>query len=79
MKDQKLAMIQIQDWLQKEKLGTLMIMQVHDELVFDVPSDEVDIVVQKVKELMQGVGLQHDLAVPLLVEHGIGENWLQAH
>jgi DNA polymerase-1 len=69
-------MVNIQKWLKEEKLNTKMIMQVHDELVFDVPKSEVDIVKPKVIELMMNAVI---LEVPLEVEAGVGENWLLAH
>lgn len=72
----KLAMIQVQKWLDDSALKTLLIMQVHDELVFEVPEAELDIVKSKVPELMQSVTA---LEVPLVVEVGVGENWDQAH
>ncbi|HAJ3457569.1 hypothetical protein JTM12_40685, partial [Pseudomonas aeruginosa] len=53
-----------------------MIMQVHDELVFEVHKDELDAVSKKIHELMEN---STTLAVPLLVEVGSGENWDQAH
>ncbi|MGP7886270.1 DNA polymerase, partial [Raoultella planticola] len=53
-----------------------MIMQVHDELVFEVHKDDLDAVAKKVHELMEN---STTLAVPLLVEVGSGENWDQAH
>ncbi len=72
----KIAMINIQRWLQKENLKTKMILQVHDELVFDVHKDEQNIVKPKIVELMRGAVM---LEVPMEVEVGIGKNWLQAH
>jgi DNA polymerase-1 len=72
----KLAMIQVQKWLDDSALKTLLIMQVHDELVFEVPDAELDIVKSKVPELMQSVTT---LEVPLVVEVGVGENWDKAH
>lgn len=72
----KIAMINIQRWLTKEKLKTKMIMQVHDELVFDVHKDEVDKVKDNVRKLMEHAVL---LDVPMEVEVGVGENWLEAH
>ncbi|MDX1627624.1 MAG: DNA polymerase I [Fulvivirga sp.] len=72
----KVAMVQVQDWLKKEKLKTTMIMQVHDELVFEVPKNELDEVKPKVIDLMKhAVALE----VPMEVEAGVGENWLKAH
>jgi len=72
----KLAMIQVQHWLEKEKLRSLLIMQVHDELVLEVPEAELAQVKEKVRELMQGVGA---LDVALVVDVGVGDNWDQAH
>jgi DNA polymerase-1 len=72
----KLAMIQIHDWLNAEKLKTRMILQVHDELLFDVPSDELAYVEPKIISLMEGA---MQLDVPVLVESGKGNNWLEAH
>ena len=53
-----------------------MIMQVHDELVFEVPSKEIDEVTERVIELMSGAA---DLSVPLKVDAGVGNNWDEAH
>ena len=72
----KLAMISVQDFLDREKLKTLLIMQVHDELVFEVPVAELAIIKATVPELMQSV---HRLEVPLVVELGVGDNWDKAH
>jgi len=72
----KIAMVNIHRWLKKEKLRSRMIMQVHDELVFDVHKDEVDVVKQNVVTLMKHAVC---LEVPMEVEVGVGENWLEAH
>ncbi|MEM7550652.1 MAG: DNA polymerase I [Bacteroidota bacterium] len=72
----KVAMIQIHDWMKKEKLESKMIMQVHDELVFDVKKGEESVLEEKVKDLMKSA---IELKVPMEVEIGFGENWLQAH
>jgi len=72
----KLAMIEVDSWLQKEAPDTLMILQVHDELVLEVPDDKLEITEAKIVELMTGVA---DLRVPLEVDTGIGDNWKQAH
>jgi DNA polymerase-1 len=72
----KLAMIAVQGWIEQAKLGTLLVMQVHDELVLEVPDSELDLVRAKVKELMQGVA---KLDVDLVVDVGVGENWDEAH
>ena len=74
----KMAMINIHDWLIEERLGTKMILQVHDELVFDAVKEEVDYVTPKIRELMTtALLLPH--GVPLEVEVGTGSNWLKAH
>ena len=72
----KVAMISIHRWLQQEKLKTKMILQVHDELVFDLHQDEQVLVKSKVIELMKTAVI---LDVPMEVEVGIGKNWLEAH
>ena len=72
----KLAMIAVQGWLEESGLKSRMIMQVHDELVLEVPEDELALVQVKLPELMAGVA---ELKVPLLAEVGIGENWDEAH
>lgn len=72
----KRAMLGVMDWLAQEKMQTKMIIQVHDELVFEVPEAEVTKVQQTVPEIM-GASLQ--LKVPLKVSVGIGDNWEEAH
>jgi len=72
----KLAMIRIYDWMEQERLKSKMIMQVHDELVFEVHQDEVKLMSKKVIELMKTQLLKK---VPLEVEVGMGANWLEAH
>ena len=72
----KLAMIAVENWIEKEQLKTRMLLQVHDELVFDVPLDEIDLLKEKLPGLMCTVA---DLKVPLLVSIGIGDNWEEAH
>jgi len=72
----KLAMIAVQRFLDEEKLKALLIMQVHDELVLEVPSGELDAITGQLPELMQSVA---KLDVPLVVEVGVGDNWDQAH
>lgn len=74
----KKAMINIHDWLIQEKLGTKMILQVHDELVFDAVAEEVEFVTPKIRELMISA-LPLPRGVPMEVEVGTGRNWLQAH
>ncbi len=72
----KLAMVAVQSFLDREKLATKLIMQVHDELVLEVPEAELDAVTRNVRELMQSVAT---LDVPLVVEIGVGPNWDKAH
>jgi DNA polymerase-1 len=72
----KLAMIQVQAWLDEMRMKTLLIMQVHDELVLEVPDAELEAVKRRLPELMQSVAT---LEVPLVVELGVGENWDKAH
>ncbi|MDO9422282.1 MAG: DNA polymerase I [Herminiimonas sp.] len=72
----KLAMIAVQCWLESEKLQSKMIMQVHDELVLEVPETELALVREKLPELMRNVA---QLKVPLIAEVGVGKNWDEAH
>ena len=72
----KIAMINIHRRMEKENWQSKMLLQVHDELVFDVPKTEVETLSVMVKEEMENA---FSLEVPLLVEVGIGENWLEAH
>jgi DNA polymerase-1 len=72
----KLAMIAVQNWLDKEKLASRMVMQVHDELVLEVPEAELALVKTRLPELMAGVT---ELRVPLVADVGTGPNWEKAH
>jgi DNA polymerase I len=72
----KLSMVAVQKALDEQQRATKMIMQVHDELVFEVPEAEVDWVKTEVPRLMAGVA---ELKVPLLAEVGVGPNWDKAH
>ena len=72
----KIAMINIHRRMEKENWQSKMLLQVHDELVFDVPKSEIETLSAMVKEEMENA---FSLEVPLLVEVGIGENWLEAH
>ncbi|MDF9801113.1 DNA polymerase-1 [Catalinimonas alkaloidigena] len=72
----KLAMVNIHHWMEKEKLKSSMIMQVHDELIFDVHQSETERVKEKVVELMKDA---LPLEVPMEVEADIAKNWLEAH
>ena len=72
----KRAMLAVQDWLDREQLQTLLVLQVHDELVLEVPETELDAVREALPKLMGGVAR---LKVPLLVEVGVGADWDAAH
>jgi DNA polymerase-1 len=72
----KMAMINIHGWLKENHPNTRMILQVHDELLFDVPKNEVEVIAPHIKHIMQTA---MRLKVPVEVEYGTGENWLQAH
>jgi DNA polymerase-1 len=72
----KLAMIRVQDWLVRERLDSRLILQVHDELVLEVPEGEVQRLRAELPALMTGVA---QLAVPLVVDVGVGPNWERAH
>jgi DNA polymerase-1 len=72
----KLAMINIHEYIQKNNLKSRMILQVHDELVFEVPKDELEILRNAVEDLMKNA---MPLAVPMEVGMGTGKNWLEAH
>jgi DNA polymerase-1 len=72
----KLAMIKIHNELEKREAKTKMVLQVHDELLFDAHKDEVDELRPLIKEIME-TALAVD--VPILVDTGVGENWLDAH
>jgi len=72
----KRAMLTVDQWLRQEKVDARLIMQVHDELVFEVAEPIVDAVRAKVRELM---GAAAELAVPLVVDARAGSNWDEAH
>jgi DNA polymerase I len=72
----KLAMIAVQGWLERSELKTKLVMQVHDELVLEVPSSELEIVKKEIPGLMTNVA---KLDVPLVAEPGVGGNWEEAH
>ena len=72
----KLAMIEIHKKIQSEGWKSRMLLQVHDELVFDVPKTELDAFTEMVKTTMEEA---YTLAVPLVVDVGVGQNWLEAH
>ena len=72
----KLAMINVHNWLESSDLTSKIIMQVHDELVLEVPESEMDEVKKGLSELMEGAA---ELLVPLVVDIGVGDNWDEAH
>jgi DNA polymerase-1 len=72
----KMAMIRVHEWLGERKLASKLIMQVHDELVLEVPDDELARVRDELPGLMSGVA---QLTVPLVVDIGVGRNWENAH
>ena len=72
----KLAMIRVEDALRERQMDCAMLLTVHDELVFEVPPEEVDEVQQVVRDVMEGVW---ELRVPLKVNLAIGQNWAEAH
>jgi len=72
----KLAMIKIDQELETQKLKTKMLLQVHDELLFEAPIDEIDVAMSLIKKEMESAFVTE---VPLLVEVGVGNNWLEAH
>jgi DNA polymerase-1 len=72
----KAAMIAVDDWIESSKVPVSMIMQVHDELVFEVSEDFIDVARHTIRSLMAGAA---ELSVPLLVDVGVGDNWDEAH
>jgi DNA polymerase-1 len=72
----KLSMISVQAWLDKQRLQTQLLLQVHDELILEVPPEEVEIVKVHLRTIMTGVAT---LRVPLEVGIGMGDNWEEAH
>lgn len=72
----KLAMINIHDYLENNGFKSRMLLQVHDELIFEIHESELETVPKKITELMESA---MEMDVPLSVEAGIGENWLEAH
>ena len=72
----KLAMIKIDEELETQNLETKMLLQVHDELLFEAPIDEIDVAMSLIKKEMESAFVT---TVPLLVEVGVGNNWLEAH
>ena len=72
----KLAMIRVHEWLCTHEPKTTMIMQVHDELVFETPEENVQAITEKLKPIMENAAT---LSVPLIVDIGVGDNWDEAH
>jgi DNA polymerase-1 len=72
----KRAMLAVQGWLEAQKMRTLLVLQVHDELVLEVPEDELAAIRETLPKLMSNVA---ELKAPLLVEIGVGANWDEAH
>ncbi|WP_288841680.1 DNA polymerase I [uncultured Deefgea sp.] len=72
----KLAMIAVAKWLDAEQLQSKLLLQVHDELILEVPEAELELVTRKLPEIMASVA---QLKVPLLAEVGVGNNWEEAH
>lgn len=72
----KMAMIEVQNWIEANDLRGKMVLQVHDELVFDVPDSELPLFLEAIPKLMAEVA---QLDVPLVVDTGVGINWSEAH
>ena len=72
----KLAMVAVQNWLEQEQLKTKMLLQVHDELVFEAPPEELEHLKSSLPQLMGSIA---ELKVPLIVSIGVGDNWEEAH
>jgi DNA polymerase-1 len=72
----KLAMIEVDQWLSDKSLDTQMVMQVHDELILEVPNESVESIMKSLCEIMQDVVT---LKVPLIVDAAHADNWSAAH
>jgi DNA polymerase-1 len=72
----KAAMLAVDEWIQSTEVPVRMIMQVHDELVFEVAEDFIDEARETIRSLMAGAA---ELSVPLMVDVGVGDNWDEAH
>jgi len=72
----KRAMLRVHDWLQSDDIDAAMMMQVHDELVFEVAADQADALIKHVTDLMEDAA---ELSVALVVDSGVGANWDEAH
>ena len=71
-----MAMIKIQSELEARQMKTKMLLQVHDELIFEVPDEEIEQARTLIKDVMENIV---HLSVPLVVEIGYGKNWKEAH
>ena len=72
----KRAMVRLPEALDAAKLDAVMMLQVHDELLFEVPDEQIDETIKVVKRVMEGAA---QLSVPLIVDCGVGDNWGAAH
>ncbi|MCB1727538.1 MAG: DNA polymerase I, partial [Gammaproteobacteria bacterium] len=72
----KRAMLAVDDWIESRQPPVRMLMQVHDELVFEVETGAIESAGKKIRRLMEGAA---ELRVPLLVDIGVGDNWDEAH
>ena len=73
-------MIRVPDALEKKKLSSTMLLQVHDELLFEAPAGEVDDLIETVRDVMEGAAAPVvNMAVPLVADAGIGDTWDEAH
>jgi DNA polymerase-1 len=75
----KVAMIQVNRRLRQELPATKMILQVHDELIFEAPEAELEQAIQLVRTEMEATATALGLSVPLKVDVGVGKNWRVAH
>ncbi len=72
----KLAMVQLHQQIEAEHLPCAMLLQIHDELLFEIPEPDVESMLPYIKSIMEGVW---PLQVPLIVDVGVGNNWAEAH
>lgn len=72
----KIAMIKVSDWLKKNEVDAHLMMQVHDELVFEVAEKDLDQTIPQIKKAMEE---PVSLSIPLVVDIGVGDNWDEAH
>ena len=76
----KRAMIRVPDALARYKLSSTMLLQVHDELLFEAPDGEVDQLIEVIRDVMEGAAAPVvNMAVPLVADAGIGDTWNEAH